>query len=82
MIFCMPIRLKFPPHMQDRIQDRSIDADHVRKAINNPDFTKSVFEGRILVKKKLEDGRTIKVIYFKDGFRDVNDRVIITALYI
>lgn len=78
----MPLRLKFPPHFQDRMQERGIEVDHVRKAVNDPDFTKDTFQGRKLSRKKLEDGRTIEVIYFKDGFRNTNDIIIITAIYL
>lgn len=64
------------------MQERGIDVDHIRKAINTPDFTKETFKHRILVRKKIDEMRTIEVIYFKDGFRDSNDHIIITAYFI
>lgn len=76
------IRLKFPPHFQDRMQERGIDVDHIRKAINTPDFTKETFHHRVIVRKSIDEKRAIEVVYFKDGFRDSNDYIIITAYYI
>lgn len=76
------IRLKFPPHFQDRIQERGIDVDHIRKAINAPDFTKETFQHRVLVRKLIDEKRTIEVVYFKDGFKDSHDYIIVTAYYI
>ena len=81
MMFLMPIRLKFPMHMQDRIQERGIQAEHLREAINNPDSTKQVFEGRIKILKTLEDGKEITVIYYREDFKGTNDYFIITAYY-
>jgi hypothetical protein len=76
------IRLKFPPHCQERMVERGIDADHIRKAINSPDLQRTTFQGTILVRKKIDADRAIEVIYFKDGFRDTNDFIIITAVYL
>ncbi len=78
----MPIRLKFPLHAQDRMQEREFQAKHIKLAIREPDLTKKVFEGRLKVTKKLEDGRQIVVIYFKEDFRGSNDYFIITSYYI
>lgn len=64
------------------MQERGIDIDHVRKAINSPDFTKETFEHRILVRKRVDENRVIEVIYFRDGFRDSRDYIIITAYFI
>ena len=76
------IRLKFTTHFQDRMQERGIEVDHIRKAINSPDFTKTTFQGRVLVQKKIDQDRTIEVVYFRDGFRDSHDYIIISAYYI
>lgn len=78
----MPVRLKFTRHAQDRIQERGIDADHIKKAIFHPSFTKNVNGGKIQVRTVLEDGRDIEVIYSKEGFRNSNDVLIITAYYL
>jgi len=64
------------------MQERGIQIEHVRTAINSPDFTKPTFQGRVLARKKIDEERVIEVIYYKDGFRDTNDIVIITALYL
>lgn len=75
------IRLKFPNHMQDMIQFRGLNVDHVRLAIREPDFTEETFEGRVKVCKQLEKGKAIKVLYHKDGFKKANDFMVITAYY-
>lgn len=62
--------------------EREFQAEHIRAAINKPDFTEKVFEGRIKVRKKLDDGRTIVVVYYKEDVRGTNDYFIITAYYI
>ncbi len=76
------IRLKFTGHSQVRLQERGLQIDDIKKAIREPDFTEPTFEGRMLARKSLSNGRTIEVIYFKDGFRKSNDYFIITAYYI
>lgn len=68
-------------HMQNRIQDRGLQAEHVREAINDPHFTSTTFEGRMKVRKTLADGREITVIYFREDFKGTNDYFIITAYY-
>lgn len=67
--------------MQDMIQHRGINVDHVREAIREPDFTSDTFQGRIRVCKQVGKDRAIKVIYCKDGFRDKNDYIVVTAYY-
>lgn len=74
-------RLKFPNHMQDMIQYRGINIDHVRSAISEPDLTEPAYEGKTKVSKKVDESRTIKVVYYKDGFKDKKDYVIVTAYY-
>lgn len=64
------------------MQERGIEVNHVRGAINEPDFTKETFQHRVLVRKKIDKNHTIEVVYFKDGFRDSHDYFIITAYYI
>ena len=77
------IRLKFPSHFQDRIQERGIEIDHVRKAISAPDFTKKLFEGRVVVRKKIDAKRTIEVVYLKEkATKKTNDYLVITAYYL
>ncbi len=78
----MPIRLKFPTHIQVRMLERELDAGHMKLAIAKPDFTEPTFQGRIKVRKELDDGRTVVVIYCKEDFRGTNDYLIITAYYI
>jgi len=78
----MPIHLKFPVHMQYRIQDRGLQAEHIREAIKHPDLTKTTFEGRIKIRKMLDDGRQITVVYYREDSKGTNDYFIITAYYI
>lgn len=61
--------------------ERGIDIDHIKRAIKEPDFTEPTFEGRIKVRKQIDDKRVIEVIYYKQGFKGANDPVIITAYY-
>lgn len=75
------IRLKLPNHIQDMIQYRNLSADHIRLAIRESDWTKDVLNGRLKSCKQLEKGRAIRVVYYKDGFRDTNDFIVITAYY-
>ncbi|MBI5004508.1 DUF4258 domain-containing protein [Candidatus Kaiserbacteria bacterium] len=75
------VKLLFPNHFQVRMLERGISVDHVKSAIKNPDFTETVFQGRIKARKEIEDGRVIEVIYYRQGFKGANDYVIITAYY-
>lgn len=79
----MPIRLKLTKHFQARQVERRIDLEHVRQAILHPDSQEPAFDGKVKVRKRVTEGKTIEVIYFNDGFRDApNDRIIVTAYYI
>lgn len=74
--------LKFSNHFQVRIVERGINIDHVKSAIRSPDSSKSTFEGKIQVNKKV-DGKEIEVIYYKSPFRDKKEEyIVITAYYI
>lgn len=76
------MKLKLPPHYQDRMLERSIPIDHIKKAIYSPDEKKDAFEGRFKVIKKIED-KNLVVIYYKDGFKDKKDEyIVITAYYV
>jgi hypothetical protein len=43
----MPIRLKFSKHAQDRIQERVLQAEHIKIAIREPDLARITFDNRI-----------------------------------
>ena len=75
------VKLLFPTHFQVRMLERGIDVDHVKKAVKNPDFTETVFQGRTRVRKAIDTNRSIEVIYYRQGFKGANDYVIITAYY-
>ncbi|MBI2086796.1 MAG: DUF4258 domain-containing protein [Candidatus Zambryskibacteria bacterium] len=74
------MKLKFQIHFQQRIVERSIDVDHIKWAINNPDQTAQSFDDRVVVIKKI-DFRKIKVVYIRPKEKD-NTYVIITAYYL
>lgn len=76
------MKLIFPPHFQHRMVERGIDVDHIKRAIKSPDFTEPSFNGRILARKEIDAERVIEVIYYRQGFRDANDPIIITAYYL
>ena len=63
------------------IQYRGINIEHIKSAIREPDWTKPTLEGKMKVYKQIELGRAIQVVYYKDGFRDSNDFIVITAYY-
>ena len=77
----MAIRIKLTRHAQDMVQYRDVSVDHIRLAIREPDFTENSFEDRVLVRKEIDDERTIEVVYYREGFKDSNDYVIVTAYY-
>lgn len=75
------MKLKLTRHFQDMMQHRGIDLDHVKKAMKKPDSTEPSYDGRTKIIKELENGKTITVIYSREGFKDANDYVMITAYY-
>lgn len=76
------IKLLFPNHFQTRMHERGIDVDHVKKTIKSPDFTETVFQGRVKVRKQIDKTRVIEVVYYRQGFKGANDVVVITAYYL
>ena len=76
------MRLLFPNHFQVRMLERGISIEHVRKAIRQPDFTEQTFQGRIKVRKEIDAERILEVIYYRQGFKDANDYIIVTAYYL
>lgn len=77
------VRLKFTNHMQMRMNDRSIDMDHLKATIKKTDLTQKYGNGKVMVLRTIDKNRKLKVIYFKDGItRGLEDILIITAYYI
>lgn len=75
-------RLKMTYHFQERMAQRSIDIDHVRKAINDPDASGNGKGGEKWVVKKVGK-KTIKVVYSNQGFKDKkNELILVTAYYL
>ena len=76
------MKLKLPKHFQERMVERDIDVDDIKNAIETPDKKKTVFEGRIVVTKKVGH-KTIEVVYYTKGFREKKDEhIVITAYYL
>jgi hypothetical protein len=71
------MKLRFPIHFQNRMSERGIDIDHIKKAISKPDSKRNVFQGRILVSKKI-NGKIMEVVYYVNS----NEYIIITAYYL
>jgi hypothetical protein len=77
------MRLKFTLHCQYRIYQRTLNVEHIKQAILNPDRHRDAGEGAVKAWKKLDDGSQIVVVYTRDGFRDrKNEYFIITAYYL
>ena len=63
------------------MHERTLQAEHIKEAIRAPDFLLAQDNGSKKVRKKLSNGRTIIVVYYKEDFRGANDHLIITAYY-
>ncbi len=76
------MKLKLPNHIQDMIQYRSLNLDHIKSAIRSPDSKILRPNNKIRVVKRFGE-RTMEVIYCKEGFRDKSDEyIVITAYYL
>jgi hypothetical protein len=75
------MRLKITVHAQERIAERHIDVDHIKRVINSPDVKKPDLQGIKAIKKIGQ--KTLVVVYSKEGFRDRKDEFLtITAYYL
>lgn len=72
------MQLRFPIHFREKLVERGINVDHVKQAIQNPDYQIPKSEGRILARKRI-DTRVLEIIYAKGSSK--NKFVIITAYY-
>ena len=76
------MRLKFTLHCQYRLLERSLNIEHIKQAVRNPDKKRGAGEGAIKAWKKIGP-QEIVVVYTKDGFRDrKDDYFVITAYYL
>jgi len=76
------MNLKITNHAQGRIHERNVNIEHIKDAIRCPDEKTDIFDNRTKVVKEVE-GKTIEVIYYKDGFKDRKEEYfIITAYYL
>lgn len=75
--------LKQTAHFQARMSERGIDFEHIKQAIREPNCVTEVCMGKKKVRKILDGGKIIEVIYYKEHFRNKADTyVLITAYYI
>ena len=71
------MKIHVPQHAEYRLVERGIDIDNIKKVISSPSESQTTNEGRIKVKKQLEDGRILTIIYVERN----NQFVIITGYY-
>lgn len=76
------MKLWLTDHFKYRMTERGIDIAHVKRAVKEPDFTKQNPDGTVLARKKIDDERTIEVVYREQSFKDNHDPVMITAYYL
>jgi hypothetical protein len=72
------MNLKFSIHFQQKIIERGISIDHLKKVIKNSDEVYISFGNRT-VARKVVDGRILEVVYVK-GLK--NEYRILTAYYV
>mgnify|MGYP001558993220 CR=1 FL=1 len=71
----MPHRnIVYTKHAMQRRLERDISDDDIKKAIDEPNYVISSFEGRMIATKKI-NSRTIQVVYKEE----VNKIIIITV---
>lgn len=74
--------LKLTSHFQLRMMERNINLDHVKQAIKDPDLLEDAFDEKLKATKEI-DGKTIQVIYYKEGFKSKETTyIVITAYYL
>ncbi len=74
------MNLKFTPHVQKRLKERTISVGRLVMTMKKPDTTKAAFEGRTEVIKKFGK-KKLHVIFFHETFRDKRDDCIIVTAY-
>lgn len=81
----MVMLLKLTNHAQQRIKERAIDIEHIKKALKNPDSKEKLEEDKIRVIKKIRKGKVV-VIYRRDAFKFKKSAdevyIIISAYYL
>lgn len=62
--------------------ERGINIDHVKRAIKDPDIIENAFDEKLKATKEI-DGKTIQVIYYREGFKSKETNyIVITAYYL
>lgn len=72
------MNLRFSIHFQQKIIERGVNIDQLKKVIRNPDKFYVSFGGRI-VARKVEDDRILEIVYIKGS---KNEYIILTAYYV
>jgi len=62
--------------------ERGIVIDYLKKALRSPDAVEVLLGNRFLVRKTIETGKSIEVVYHKDPLRKKDEYLIITAYYL
>lgn len=74
--------LNLTSHFQLRMVERGINIDHVKRAIKDPDIIENAFDEKLKATKEI-DGKTIQVIYYREGFKSKETNyIVITAYYL
>lgn len=73
-------------HCAERMSERNIDLEHikraVRNAVDNPSLTEATYDGKILTRHEADGNRTLEVIYSSEGFRDKKGYKVVTAYWL
>ncbi|MDP2951065.1 MAG: DUF4258 domain-containing protein [bacterium] len=65
----------FTKHAKKRILERGIFTQDIKRAFENPDRVSKDFDGKMVLKKRL-NGKTIEIIYIVK-----NDKIIVITCY-
>ena len=69
--------LIFTAHVKDRMRERGVSADSVKKTIESPEYIRRELGESVLVRKKILS-KTVEVIYVvKDG-----NKIVLTCYYL
>ena len=74
------MKLKLTQHFQDMMQFRSINLDHVKLAVREPDSVKPTYDNKKLARKAIGE-KVIEVVYL-EGIGKRKEYLIITAYYL
>lgn len=80
------IRLIITRHANEMMLARGIDLEHVKRAVKSAvadaSLTEATYDGKMITRHEVGADRTLEVIYCKEGFRDQNGYIIVTAYWV